>query len=127
MLETLAATATAAATGSEHDEVGEEGAGGGREELAALRAEVAQYEEEFALLKNQEVSIRRLEEEIASLQDMHEDAIAQVAERRTAEMLQEMQEQQHASEKHVAGLLDALKASQVQGEHATQQVRMIGR
>ena len=125
MLEALAATAAATATGSEHDEEGEEGAGGGREELAALRAEVAQYEEEFALLKNQEVSIRRLEEEIASLQDMQEDAIAQVAERRTAEMLQEMQEQQHASEKHVAGLLDALKASQVQGEHATQRVRKI--
>ena len=97
--------------------------GVGEGEIAALRAEVAQYEEEFALLKNQEVSIRRLEEEVASLQDMREEAIAEATERRTTEILQEMHEKQLGAEKQIGGLLDALKAAQAESEKATQQVR----
>jgi len=79
-----------------------------------LRAEVAQYEEEFATLKNQDVSIRRLEEEVAVLRGVQEEAIAAATELRTNEVLASMAELQEQAEKQTQALMEALRVAQAQ-------------
>jgi len=90
--------------------------------ISALRAEIAQYEEEFHTLKNQDVSIRRLEEEITVLQEMQEEAIAAAADLRTHAAMQEYAEKQEQAEKRIHALVEALKSAQVRADKLTQQL-----
>lgn len=46
-----------------------------REELIRLRSEVAEYEVEFRGLKNQDITIRKLEAKIAELEENREEEI----------------------------------------------------
>ena len=97
-----------------------------REELIQLRHEVAEYEVEFRSLKNQDITIRKLESRIAELQtageeqlqDQLEKAKVELAEtegRRAAEAL----EREAAMERKVETLELALQAERA-GREATQ-------
>jgi homeobox protein cut-like len=97
-----------------------------REELVQLRREVAEYEVEFRSLKNQDITIRKLESKIAELQTQGEEALKQQLEkaqqdlaetegRRAAEAL----EREAAMERRVQTLELELKAERA-GREATQ-------
>lgn len=97
-----------------------------REELVQLRREVAEYEVEFRSLKNQDITIRKLEAKIAELQTAGEEELKQQLEkaqqdlaetegRRAAEAL----EREAAMERKVESLELELKAERA-GREATQ-------
>jgi homeobox protein cut-like len=108
------------------------GGGGGslnapeREELIQLRREVAEYEVEFRSLKNQDITIRRLEGKIADLEKSSEEQmqarleearqeLAETEGRRAAEAL----EREAAAERRVAKVELELRAERA-GREATQ-------
>eukprot|EP00977_Amphora_coffeiformis_P022971 scaffold11998_cov174-Amphora_coffeaeformis.AAC.23 len=97
-----------------------------REELISLRKEVAEYEVEFRSLKNQDITIRKLEARIAELQtsgeenlkeelEKHKQELEETEGRRVAEAL----EREAALERKVQGLELQLKAERA-GREATQ-------
>jgi homeobox protein cut-like len=97
-----------------------------REELLQLRREVAEYEVEFRSLKNQDITIRKLEARIVELQkageeELHEkiekakQELAETEGRRAAEAL----EREAAMERRVQTLELQLKAERA-GREATQ-------
>jgi homeobox protein cut-like len=99
---------------------------GEREELIQLRREVAEYEVEFRSLKNQDITIRKLEAKIVELQTSAQDAMAaqlelarqELAEtegRRAAEAL----EREAATERKAQTLELQLRAERA-GREATQ-------
>ncbi|GMF21469.1 unnamed protein product [Phytophthora lilii] len=56
------------------------------EENKKLKKELKEYEAEFATLKNQDITIRNLEEQVAAAAREHEDAVHQQVEQRTREL-----------------------------------------
>ncbi|KAG3120004.1 hypothetical protein PI124_g1633 [Phytophthora idaei] len=56
------------------------------EENKKLKRELKQYEAEFASLKNQDITIRKLEEQVAAAEREREDALHQQVEKRTREL-----------------------------------------
>jgi homeobox protein cut-like len=97
-----------------------------REELVQLRREVAEYEVEFRSLKNQDITIRKLEAKIQELQTVGEEEmknqlekaqqdLAETEGRRAAEAL----EREAAMERRVQSLELELKAERA-GREATQ-------
>lgn len=97
-----------------------------REELMSLRKEVAEYEVEFRSLKNQDITIRKLEARIAELQtsgeenlkeelEKHKQELEETEGRRVAEAL----EREAALERKVQALELQLKAERA-GREATQ-------
>ncbi|KAG2789253.1 hypothetical protein PC129_g6735 [Phytophthora cactorum] len=56
------------------------------EENKKLKRELKQYEAEFASLKNQDITIRKLEEQVAAAAREREDALHQQVEKRTREL-----------------------------------------
>ena len=111
--------------------IGIGGANGGlnaaeREELIQLRREVAEYEVEFRSLKNQDITIRRLEGKIAEMEKSSEEQmqvrleearqeLAETEGRRAAEAL----EREAAAERRVAKMELELRAERA-GREATQ-------
>ena len=97
-----------------------------REELIQLRREVAEYEVEFRSLKNQDITIRRLETRIADMERSSEEQmqarleearqeLAETEGRRAAEAL----EREAAAERRVAKMELELRAERA-GREATQ-------
>ena len=97
-----------------------------REELISLRKEVAEYEVEFRSLKNQDITIRKLEARIAEMQtageenlkeelEKHKQELEETEGRRVAEAL----EREAALERKVQALELQLKAERA-GREATQ-------
>lgn len=97
-----------------------------REELISLRKEVAEYEVEFRSLKNQDITIRKLEARITELQtsgeenlkeelEKHKQELEETEGRRVAEAL----EREAALERKVQALELQLKAERA-GREATQ-------
>jgi homeobox protein cut-like len=114
----------------EEAKTGEASSGGlskaDREELVQLRREVAEYEVEFRSLKNQDITIRKLEAKIAELQTAGEEELmkslekvrqdlAETEGRRAAEAL----EREAAMERKAQSLELELKAERA-GREATQ-------
>lgn len=96
-----------------------------REELVQLRQEVAEYEVEFRSLKNQDITIRKLESKIASIQSSNEEELqtqidkiqeelAETEGRKAAEAL----EREAAAERKVQTLELQLKAERAGREAA---------
>lgn len=97
-----------------------------REELLQLRREVAEYEVEFRGLKNQDITIRKLEAKIAELEDGAQESLAQELEKAHAELAEtegrraaEALEREAAMERRVQTLELQLKAERA-GREATQ-------
>jgi homeobox protein cut-like len=81
-------------------------AGSLRFEHAKLSAEVQEFEAEFGKLKNQDITIRQLQDTIAGMQDEMEAKVAQAVESRAAEIetvaLEQTQEKMHEWEELLA-------------------------
>lgn len=97
-----------------------------REELLQLRREVAEYEVEFRGLKNQDITIRKLEAKIAELEEKAQESLAQELEKAHAELAEtegrraaEALEREAAMERRVQTLELQLKAERA-GREATQ-------
>jgi homeobox protein cut-like len=97
-----------------------------REELAQLRREVAEYEIEFRSLKNQDITIRRLEARIAELQTVGEEQLKEELEKHKEELQEsegrkvaEALEREAAMERKVQTLELQLQAERA-GREATQ-------
>ncbi|KAG7394286.1 Cut-like homeobox [Phytophthora boehmeriae] len=61
------------------------------EENKKLKRELKEYEAEFASLKNQDITIRKLEEQVAAAKREREDALHQQVEQRTRELENQME------------------------------------
>eukprot|EP00522_Entomoneis_paludosa_P006488 CAMPEP_0172455078 /NCGR_PEP_ID=MMETSP1065-20121228/11879_1 /TAXON_ID=265537 /ORGANISM="Amphiprora paludosa, Strain CCMP125" /LENGTH=775 /DNA_ID=CAMNT_0013207531 /DNA_START=71 /DNA_END=2398 /DNA_ORIENTATION=+ len=107
------------------------GGGGGskedKEELISLRREVAEYEVEFRNLKNQDITIRKLEAKIEEMQTMGEEAMEEQLEKHKEELeeregrrVAEALEREAALERKVQTLELQLKAERA-GREATQE------
>lgn len=109
------------------------GEGGGsvskneREELVQLRREVAEYEVEFRSLKNQDITIRKLEAKIQELQMSSEEQLKDQLEKAKEELIEtegrramEALEREAAMERRVQTLELQLKAERA-GREATQE------
>ena len=97
-----------------------------REELFQLRREVAEYEVEFKSLKNQDITIRKLEAKIAELEDGAKEELAKELERAQQDLAEtegrraaEALEREAAMERRVQTLELQLKAERA-GREATQ-------
>jgi len=110
---------------------GGNGGGGGaskqeKEELIQLRREVAEYEVEFRSLKNQDITIRKLEAQIVAMQESGEVEMEEKLEKAKQELVEtegrralEALEREAAMERKVHSLELQLKA-EIAGRAATQ-------
>ena len=119
--------ASAASRASEAGAFSSTSAGGGEEELRALRREVQEYQEEIALLKNQDVTVRKLEAQVQEWErEVDRRVSAALAERReesNAEFNQrvlEMQRGQESAQAQVSLLEKQLQQSKAARERAEQ-------
>ncbi|GKY93338.1 hypothetical protein MPSEU_000301400 [Mayamaea pseudoterrestris] len=98
-----------------------------REELIQLRREVGEYEVEFRQLKNQDITIRKLEAKIQELQASSEDQMKEQLEKAKEELIEtegrrtmEALEREAAMERRVQTLELQLRAERA-GREATQE------
>ena len=98
-------------------------------EVERLRAELEHYDEEFRALKNQDITIRRLEEELAALQESVEERVEEeVAKRATAieeaadARVEECKEHQRAAERRLVAALESVNQAQAAADRAQSQL-----
>lgn len=98
-------------------------------EIERLKAELAQYDEEFQTLKNQEITIRRLEEEINAyktkgdekLQEELNKQVSVIQQQANQEIL-EIKEMSKSMEKRLSLALESAKSAQLASDRAQYQV-----
>jgi homeobox protein cut-like len=85
-------------------------------EIERLRSEITQYEEEFQQLKNQDITIRRLEDSLAQFKEQNEDKVVEEVNRRITEVeaqansrIAEVMESQRTAERRHATAVEALQ------------------
>jgi homeobox protein cut-like len=98
-------------------------------EIERLKSELRQYEEEFRELKNQDITIRRLEDQIAGYQAGIEERVVEEVARRTAEIeeaaenrVAEARSAQFAAEKRMGSALEEVQASRRAADRCQAQV-----
>lgn len=98
-------------------------------EIERLRSELSQYDEEFQQLKNQDITIRRLEDQLCDFKTQNEEKIAEEVERRAEEIeriaerrVSESREIQRAAEKRLASAVEALRQAQASTDNAQSQL-----
>lgn len=98
-------------------------------EIARLQADLRQYEEEFRLLKNQDIRIRQLEEQLRRYQDNIEGRVTEAVEssaadieRRAEERIREHQELQALAERRALEAADTARAAQQAAERCQTQL-----
>jgi homeobox protein cut-like len=98
-------------------------------EIERLKGELGQYDEEFRQLKNQDITIRRLEDQLAEYREQNEDKIAEEIkkkaeqiEQKAAYKLSEMKEVQLSVEKQMAMTVQAMKHAQDSADRAQTQL-----
>jgi len=98
-------------------------------EIERLKGEIAQYDIEFQQLKNQDITIRRLEEQLEeykiNVEEKVQKEIAKYAlevEERADEKVKDMMELQKAAERRLSGAIEAMKQAQVSAERAQSQL-----
>ena len=98
-------------------------------EIERLRIELAQYDEEFQSLKNQDVTIRRLEDQIKKHEESNEDSIEEEVQKRIAFVTQEAElkiaeaeEKQHAVERRLSAAIESMKQAQSSADRAQSQL-----
>ena len=94
-------------------------------EMEKLKTELAQYDEEFQKLKNQDVTIRRLEEELSLFKNNAEDKVEDIvasklneAEGMMNDKIAEALESQRATERRLQASMEAMKLAQEHAERA---------
>ena len=98
-------------------------------EIERLRSELAQYDQEFQQLKNQDITIRRLEDQLAEFRERIEDKVQEEVARRTGEVeeasankVAECRELQRAAEKRLAAAVEAMRQAQGSADRAQTQL-----
>jgi homeobox protein cut-like len=98
-------------------------------EIERLKSELHQYDEEFRQLKNQDITIRRLEDTLAEFKDQNEEKIAEEVARRMLEVearadgrIAEVMELQRTVEKRYASAMEAMKQAQQSADRAQTQL-----
>ena len=98
-------------------------------EIERLRAELAQYDEEFQQLKNQDITIRRLEDQLDEYREQIEDKVSEEVAKRTAEAeelaagrITEAKDLQRAAEKRLSAAVEAMRQAQTAADRAQSQV-----
>lgn len=98
-------------------------------EIERLKAELGQYEQEFQQLKNQDITIRRLEDRLAELQQHNEDSILdEVSKRMTLveaqadERISEVMEVKRSMERRYSASVEALKEAKLAADRAQNQI-----
>ncbi len=98
-------------------------------EIERLRSELSQYDEEFQQLKNQDITIRRLEDQLSDFKTQNEEKIAEEVEHRAEEIeriaerrVAEAREIQRAAEKRLASAVEALRQAQASTDSAQSQL-----
>eukprot|EP00903_Cladosiphon_okamuranus_P005839 g5780.t1 len=81
-------------------------------EVQKLQAELAEYEEEFSKLKNQDITIRRLEDKIAEFEEGAEAKVEEEAEARSKELQEAADAKMEAAREREAQLEKSLQASE---------------
>ena len=109
-----------------------EAAACGAIEVVRLQGELRQYEEEFRGLKNQDIKIRHLEEQLRrfqeSIDDRVEEAVAERAaevERRAEERVRESEERVRQAERRASEASEGARAAQAASERAQQQLLQV--
>mmetsp|Transcript_35227 Transcript_35227/g.65701 ORF Transcript_35227/g.65701 Transcript_35227/m.65701 type:complete len:766 (-) Transcript_35227:1175-3472(-) len=94
-------------------------------EIDRLQKELSQYDEEFQQLKNQDITIRRLEDQIAVFHDSIEDQVNEEVAKQVAEVeaacaltVAEVREHHRAAEKRLAASLEATQSAQQAADRA---------
>ena len=94
-------------------------------EMEKLKSELAQYDEEFQKLKNQDVTIRRLEEELGAFKNSAEDKVEDIVAERLSEAqglmeekIAEAVESQRATERRLQAANEATQLAQRAVERA---------
>jgi len=98
-------------------------------EIERLKGEIAQYDIEFQQLKNQDITIRRLEEQLEeykiNVEEKVQKEIAKYAlevEERANEKVKDMSELQKAAERRLTGAIETMKQAQASAERAQSQL-----
>lgn len=98
-------------------------------EIERLRSELAQYEEEFQQLKNQDITIRRLEDKLAEFKEQNEDKIAEEVAKRVVEVearadgrIAEVMEVQRTVERRYSAAMESLQQAQHSADRAQTQL-----
>ncbi len=88
-------------------------------EIEKLKNELTQYDTEFQQLTNQDITIRRLEEQLADFKDGIEDKVAEEVRKRVEQIeaaanmrVQEAKEHQISVEKRLVAALDSMREAQ---------------
>ena len=98
-------------------------------EIERLKGELAQYDEEFQLLKNQDITIRRLEDQLVEYREQIEDKVMDEVFKRTAQLeekaevrIGEIREQQRVGEKRLAAVVESMRQAQSSTDRAQTQM-----
>ncbi|KAJ1437644.1 CASP C terminal-domain-containing protein [Ochromonadaceae sp. CCMP2298] len=98
-------------------------------EIERLRTELAQYEEEFRQLKNQDITIRRLEDQLAEFKEQNEDKIQEAVavrivgvQARADERVSEAADLQRSVERRYQAAVEAMQQAQLSADHAQTQL-----
>ena len=98
-------------------------------EIERLKAELTQYDEEFQQLKNQDITIRRLEEQLQEYRDKIEDKVMEEVMKRTTEVedqaeahVTETKEVARASERRLAAAVESMRQAQASADRAQTQM-----
>lgn len=98
-------------------------------EIERLRGELRQYDEEFQQLKNQDITIRRLEDQLQEFKDQNEEKIAEEVQKRAQEVesqaeakVTEVMEVQRTVERRHAAAVDAMQIAQQSADRAQTQL-----
>lgn len=94
-------------------------------EIEKLKAEIKQYDEEFQRLKNQEITIRRLEDQLQELREGDESKIVEESEKRLAKVKEhceievaDAKELARSLERRLNQAMDGMKAVQQSADRA---------
>lgn len=98
-------------------------------EIERLKGEIQQYDEEFQRLKNQDITIRRLEDSLQEYRDKIEEKIAEEVNKRSEEFeeradrrIKEVMELQKAAERRLAAAVESMKQAQASADRAQTQL-----
>lgn len=98
-------------------------------EIERLKSELSQYDAEFQQLKNQDITIRRLEEQLQEYRDQIEDKVVEEVMKRTVEVedqaeskIAEVKEVARAAEKRLAAAVESMRQAQASADRAQTQM-----
>lgn len=98
-------------------------------EIERLKSELQQYDEEFQLLKNQDITIRRLEDQLEEYREQIEDKVLEEVFKRTSQVeeqaeirIADIRETQRMAEKRLAAVVENMKQAQSSTDRAQTQM-----